>query len=76
MWTIIYKENEKDKWDRLDSKDDVQNLLKTLRKDPRVCFEDLQIFTPDADDHTIDPNDLLFDNDLLTMLRNCLRTQG
>lgn len=41
MWTIIYKENEKDKWDRLDSKDDVQNLLKTLRKDPRVCFEDL-----------------------------------
>lgn len=76
MWTIIYKENEKDKWDRLDSKDDVQNLLKTLRNDPRVCFEDLWIFTPDADDHTIDPNDLLFDNDLLTMLRNCLRTQG
>ena len=76
MWTIIYQKDGKDKWDRLDSKDDVQNLLKTLRNDPRVCFEDLWIFTPDADDHTIDPNDLLFDNDLLTMLRNCLRTQG
>lgn len=76
MWTIIYQENGKDKWDRLESKDDVQNLLKTLRNDPGVCFEDVWIFTPDADDHTIDPNDLLFDNDLLTMLSNCLRTQG
>lgn len=76
MWTIIYQENGKDKWDRLESKDDVKNLLKTLRDDPGVCFDDVWIFTPDADDHTIDPNDLLFDNNLLTMLSNCLRTQG
>ena len=76
MWTIIYQENGKDKWDRLESKDDVKNLLKTLRNDPGVCFEDVWIFTPDADDNAIEPNDLLFDNALLTMLSNCLRTQG
>ena len=76
MWTIIYQKDGKDKWDRLDSKDDIKDLLKALRNDPGVCFNDVWIFTPDADDHTIDPNDLLFDNDLLTMLSNCLKSQG
>ena len=44
MWTVLWQENDQDRWDRLDSKEKVFALLNQLRENPNVCEDDTWIF--------------------------------
>lgn len=54
MYTILWRENEKDKWDRLETRDEVNNLLYKLTNNPDVCEGDIWIFEPKADEYAFD----------------------
>ncbi len=45
MWTVLWQENDQDRWDRLDSKEKVFALLNQLRENPNVCEDDTWIFS-------------------------------
>lgn len=51
MYTILWTQGANDKWDRLESHNDVLALLKKLKADPDVCENDIWIFGPKADNH-------------------------
>lgn len=56
MWTVLWRENDQDRWDRLDSKEEVFALLDQLRKSPNVCEDDTWIFSPEADEFALTPD--------------------
>lgn len=51
MYTVLWQEAGCDKWDRLESKEEVVELLLELKKNEDVCLGDVWIFTPEADDY-------------------------
>jgi hypothetical protein len=54
MWTICWKDDEqRDRWDRFESRKDVIDLINTLIREVDVCEDDILIFPPEADDLTI-----------------------
>lgn len=53
MWTVIWLEYGKDKWDRFETKDDVRDLMEELKENSGVCEEDVWIFPPKAEDYVI-----------------------
>lgn len=56
MWTVLWRENDQDRWDRLDSKEEVFALLDQLRENPNVCEDDTWIFPPEADEFALTPD--------------------
>lgn len=40
MWTVLWKDGEKDRWDRLETEDEVRELLDKLAENPDVCEGD------------------------------------
>ena len=50
MWTIMWTENSQDRWDRLETKEEVMQLLDSLDKNSGVSKGDVWIFPPQADD--------------------------
>ena len=57
MWTIMWTENSQDRWDRLETKDELMQLLDSLDKNSCVSKGDLWIFPPQADDLALTGND-------------------
>lgn len=59
MYTVLWQESVngeyKDRWDRFESKEEVEELLETLEDDPNVCETDTWIFPPKADEFAVDP---------------------
>ena len=54
MWTVCWKDDEqRDKWDRFETREDVINLANTLVREVDVCEDDILIFPPEADDLAI-----------------------
>ena len=56
MWTVLWQENNVDRWDRLETEDDVKTLLDRLAKNPDVCEDDAWIFPPAADEYALTPD--------------------
>lgn len=58
MYTVIWQELNGndfiDKWDRLETKEEVFNLLKELENNPDVCENDVWIFPPEVDEYVYD----------------------
>lgn len=54
MWTLIWDDNGEDRWDRLETKEDVKERLESLRKEPGVCIGDVYIFPPESDAYAMD----------------------
>lgn len=44
MWTIMWTENSQDRWDRLETKEEVMQLLDSLDKNSGVSKGDVWIF--------------------------------
>lgn len=44
MWTVLWKDGEKDRWDRFETEDEVRELLDKLTENPDVCEGDAWIF--------------------------------
>lgn len=57
MWTIMWTENSQDRWDRLETKEEVMQLLDSLDKNSSVSKGDVWIFPPQADDLALTGND-------------------
>lgn len=57
MWTIMWTENSQDRWDRLETKEEVMQLLDSLDKNSVVSKGDVWIFPPQADDLALTGND-------------------
>lgn len=57
MWTIMWTENSQDRWDRLETKEEVMQLLDSLDKNSGVSKGDVWIFSPQADDLALTGND-------------------
>lgn len=57
MWTIMWTENSQDRWDRLETKEEVMQLLDSLDKNSGVSKGDAWIFPPQADDLALTGND-------------------
>ena len=57
MWTIMWTENSQDRWDRLETKEEVMQLLDSLDKNSGVSKGDVLIFPPQADDLALTGND-------------------
>lgn len=57
MWTIMWTENSQDRWDRLETKEEVMQLLDSLDKNSGVSKADVWIFPPQADDLALTGND-------------------
>ncbi len=53
MWTVIWLEDEMDKWDRFETKEQVMKLMKELKENPYVCEEDVWIFPPKSDEYAM-----------------------
>lgn len=53
MWTVLWQENDQDRWDRFETKEEVLCLLDQLRENPNVCEDDTWIFSPQAADPTV-----------------------
>lgn len=51
MYTIIWRDPEGDCWDRLETKEEVLELLQRLTENGDVCIGDVWIFDPEADEH-------------------------
>ena len=54
MYTVLWRENKQDKWDRFETEEEVAELLDELQENPDVCEGDVLIFTPPAEDYCID----------------------
>lgn len=57
MWTIMWTENSQDRWDRLETKEEVMQLLDSLDNNSGVSKGDVWIFPPQADDLALTGND-------------------
>ncbi len=59
MWTICWTGGEeKDGWDRFETREDVINFANILMREGGVCETDILIFSPEADSYTV-PYDYL-----------------
>lgn len=54
MYTVLWRENDNDKWDRFETKEEVRNLLNELENNPDVCERYVWIFTPNSDNYAFD----------------------
>lgn len=64
MYTILWVENGADKWDRLESTDEVKKLLDRLEQENTVSVGDVWIYGPEADNFASDAVEWL--NNLVT----------
>ena len=55
MYTIIWKDNGEDKWNRLEKREEVLDLLKQLKENPNVSYDDIWVFLPEADNYAHAP---------------------
>ncbi len=54
MWTICWTGGEeKDGWDRFETREDVINFANTLVREGNVYEADILIFSPEADSYTV-----------------------
>jgi tRNA A37 methylthiotransferase MiaB len=56
MWTVCWTDNEFDGWDRLEHKEDMIRKVQELYNKGII---DILIFSPDADEYTLDINFLV-----------------
>ena len=56
MWTVLWKDGEKDRWDRFETEDEVWELLDKLTENPDVCAGEAWIIPPAANDLALTPN--------------------
>ena len=59
MWTILWQEAGADRWDRLEDKQEVFELLKELKDNPDICEGDVWVFYPGADYYAQDFNQIV-----------------
>ena len=57
MWTKMWTENYQDRWDRLETKEEVMQLFDSLDNNSGVSKGDVWIFPPQADDLALTGND-------------------
>lgn len=57
MYTIIWQEDGLDRWDRLETKEEVDRLVDKLSINNAVCLEDVWIFSPEADEFASTPDE-------------------
>lgn len=59
MWTVCWTSaKDGDKWDRVDSRDDVITFTNTLVRKGDVSGDDILIFPPEADNLTVSHGEL------------------
>lgn len=56
MWTVLWQENNVDRWERLETEEDVLALLDELTENLDVCEDDAWIFPPTADEYALTPD--------------------
>lgn len=56
MYTVLWQDDGKDKWDRLENEEEVRILIDELTENPNVCESDIWIFLPEADGYAITPD--------------------
>jgi hypothetical protein len=56
MYTILWTEDGEDRWERLEHKDEVLELLNKLSQNDGVCYDNIWIFGPKADDYASTPD--------------------
>ena len=54
MYTVFWQEEGIDKWDRLETEEEVKVLLASLNASGTVCIGDVWVFTPEADNFAVD----------------------
>lgn len=59
MYTVFWQEAGADRWDRLESEEDVSGLMERLAQNSDVCVGDVWVFTPEADNFAKDGTDYL-----------------
>lgn len=54
MYTVIWLTKSDNRWDRLETKEEVRELIATINNDPDACSaEDVLVFLPQADNEAI-----------------------
>lgn len=56
MWTVLWVDNGRDRWDRFETKEEVEELIKKITENPNVCETDAWIFPPKSDDYALTPD--------------------
>lgn len=56
MWTVLWVDDGEDRWDRLETREEVEELIEILTKNPNVCETDAWIFPPKSDDYALTPD--------------------
>lgn len=51
MYTVLWKENNNDRWDRFESIEELISLLNSLKENPNVCESDIRVLLPEADEY-------------------------
>lgn len=59
MYTMLWTWGNEDKWDRFDTMEEVKEKYKELVEDPNVCEDDILVFKPEAEDYSIEGEDIL-----------------
>lgn len=54
MYTILWREGNHDRWDRLETEEEVRKLLDQLAENSEVSEGDIWIFSPEADKYALD----------------------
>lgn len=54
MYTVLWRDNGQDRYDRLETGEDVENLLKEIEADPDASpLGDVWVFEPEADNYAV-----------------------
>lgn len=48
-YTVLYRENDNDKWDRFESAAELADFLTKAKDNPGICEGDIWTFLPEAD---------------------------
>ena len=53
MYTVLWRENGEDRWDRFEDEKEVKELIAGFVKDRNVCVGDVWVFPPSSDEDAI-----------------------
>lgn len=64
MYTVLWQEAGQDRWDRLETKEEVSELLRKLEKDLDVYEGDVWVFKPEANEYAVEFDSWEFEIDI------------
>ena len=56
MYTVLWTEGLADKWGRFETEEEVRSLLSKLKEKDDVCYDEIWIFNPTADEFAVNPD--------------------